>query len=85
MSRMWRALRELLFGTPGALQYLSGVILFEETLYQKTAAGTIGKKLASEEAEASVEKAGRVHVSDSDKLRSFINSYALGTRVIKGD
>ncbi|KZV14909.1 fructose-bisphosphate aldolase, cytoplasmic isozyme-like [Dorcoceras hygrometricum] len=34
-----RALRELLFTTPGALQYLSGVILFEETLFQKTAAG----------------------------------------------
>ncbi|GAA0166001.1 aldolase [Lithospermum erythrorhizon] len=35
-----RALRELLFTTPNALQYLSGVILFEETLYQKTASGT---------------------------------------------
>ncbi|KAL5728879.1 fructose-bisphosphate aldolase [Ranunculus cassubicifolius] len=34
-----RALRELLFCTPGALQHLSGVILFEETLYQKTTAG----------------------------------------------
>ncbi|KAK8563433.1 hypothetical protein V6N13_007620 [Hibiscus sabdariffa] len=34
-----RALRELLFTAPGALQYLSGVILFEETLYQKTASG----------------------------------------------
>ncbi|URE30644.1 Protein phosphatase 2A regulatory B subunit (B56 family) [Musa troglodytarum] len=34
-----RALRELLFCTPGALQYLSGCILFEETLYQKTANG----------------------------------------------
>nr|AFK45996.1 unknown [Lotus japonicus] len=34
-----RALRELLFTTPGALQYISGVILFEETLYQSTAAG----------------------------------------------
>ncbi|KAL8140563.1 hypothetical protein V2J09_006584 [Rumex salicifolius] len=34
-----RAYRELLFTTPGAMQYLSGVILFEETLYQKTAAG----------------------------------------------
>ncbi|CAA6663716.1 unnamed protein product [Spirodela intermedia] len=34
-----RTLRELLFTTPGALQYLSGVILFEETLYQKTAVG----------------------------------------------
>ncbi|XP_021743337.1 fructose-bisphosphate aldolase, cytoplasmic isozyme-like [Chenopodium quinoa] len=34
-----RALRELLFTTPTALTYLSGVILFEETLYQKTADG----------------------------------------------
>ena len=34
-----RILRELLFTAPGALQYLSGVILFEETLYQKSAAG----------------------------------------------
>ncbi|XBI20602.1 hypothetical protein VPH35_061856 [Triticum aestivum] len=34
-----RALRELLFCTPGALQYLSGVILFEETLYQSTKGG----------------------------------------------
>ncbi|XP_068642894.1 fructose-bisphosphate aldolase 1, cytoplasmic-like [Aristolochia californica] len=34
-----RALRELLFCAPGALDYLSGVILFEETLYQKTASG----------------------------------------------
>ncbi|KAL7170384.1 hypothetical protein ACSBR2_035283 [Camellia fascicularis] len=34
-----QAFRELLFTTPGALQYLCGVILFEETLYQKTAAG----------------------------------------------
>ncbi|XP_077235861.1 fructose-bisphosphate aldolase 1, cytoplasmic-like [Tasmannia lanceolata] len=36
-----RALRELLFCTPGALNYLSGVILFEETLYQKTASGKL--------------------------------------------
>uniref|UniRef100_A0A0E0LDE3 Fructose-bisphosphate aldolase n=1 Tax=Oryza punctata TaxID=4537 RepID=A0A0E0LDE3_ORYPU len=35
-----QALRELLFTAPGAFQYLSGVILFEETLYQSTAAGT---------------------------------------------
>lgn len=34
-----RALRELLFTTPGALECLSGVILYEETLYQKTADG----------------------------------------------
>lgn len=38
-----RALRELLFTTPDALQYLSGVIFFEETLYQKTASGTVNK------------------------------------------
>ncbi|XP_061368709.1 fructose-bisphosphate aldolase 6, cytosolic-like [Gastrolobium bilobum] len=34
-----RVLRELLFTAPGCLECLSGVILFEETLYQKTAAG----------------------------------------------
>ncbi|XP_076882582.1 fructose-bisphosphate aldolase, cytoplasmic isozyme 1-like [Bidens hawaiensis] len=34
-----QALRELLFTAPNALPYLSGVILFEETLYQKTADG----------------------------------------------
>ncbi|XP_031493495.1 fructose-bisphosphate aldolase, cytoplasmic isozyme 1 [Nymphaea colorata] len=34
-----QALRQLLFTAPGALQYLSGVILFEETLYQKTCCG----------------------------------------------
>ncbi|TVU08122.1 hypothetical protein EJB05_41510 [Eragrostis curvula] len=35
-----QALRELLFTTPGVSAYLSGVILFEETLYQKTLGGT---------------------------------------------
>ncbi|GMH09957.1 hypothetical protein Nepgr_011798 [Nepenthes gracilis] len=34
-----RAFRELLFTTPGAFDYLSGVILFEETLHQTTASG----------------------------------------------
>uniref|UniRef100_A0A0C9RQV8 Fructose-bisphosphate aldolase n=1 Tax=Wollemia nobilis TaxID=56998 RepID=A0A0C9RQV8_9CONI len=34
-----QALRQLLFTSPGALQYISGVILFEETLYQKTVGG----------------------------------------------
>lgn len=33
------ALRELLFTAPGAADYLSGVILYEETLYQKTSDG----------------------------------------------
>ncbi|KAL9230051.1 hypothetical protein vseg_005444 [Gypsophila vaccaria] len=36
-----QALRELLFTTPGALPYLSGVILFEETLYQKSSQGQL--------------------------------------------
>ena len=35
-----QALRELLFTAPGALEYISGVILFEETLYQSAADGT---------------------------------------------
>lgn len=34
-----RNLRELLFTAPGALPCLSGVILFEETLYQKSSDG----------------------------------------------
>jgi fructose-bisphosphate aldolase class I len=34
-----QALRELLFTAPNVSQYLSGVILFEETLYQKTLEG----------------------------------------------
>ena len=34
-----REYRELLFSTPGLSAYVSGVILFEETLKQKTAAG----------------------------------------------
>ncbi|KAF3321472.1 fructose-bisphosphate aldolase [Carex littledalei] len=34
-----QALREMLFTAPGALPFLSGVILFEETLYQKTVDG----------------------------------------------
>lgn len=34
-----RAYRELLFTTPGIEQYISGVILYEETLYQKTKDG----------------------------------------------
>lgn len=35
-----RALRELLFTTPNYENHISGVILFEETLYQKAADGT---------------------------------------------
>ncbi|KAL6839475.1 hypothetical protein ACP4OV_030745 [Aristida adscensionis] len=34
-----QALRELLFTAPGVFDYLSGVILFEETLYQTTSGG----------------------------------------------
>src|SRR3979490_2146093 len=35
-----RAYRGLLFGTPGVEQYVSGVILFDETARQKAADGT---------------------------------------------
>jgi fructose-bisphosphate aldolase class I len=34
-----RAYRELLVSTPGLGEYISGAILFEETLYQSTKAG----------------------------------------------
>jgi len=36
-----RAYRELLFSSPGVGEYISGSILYEETLYQKTADGTL--------------------------------------------
>jgi len=35
-----RDYRELLFRTPGAAEYISGVILYDETIRQKAAAGT---------------------------------------------
>lgn len=35
-----QAYRELLVTTPGLGQYISGAILFEETLYQKTSTGS---------------------------------------------
>ena len=35
-----QAYRELLCTTPGLGEYISGAILFEETLYQKTSLGT---------------------------------------------
>jgi fructose-bisphosphate aldolase class I len=34
-----QALREMLFTAPGTHQFLSGVLMYEETLYQKTLAG----------------------------------------------
>ena len=36
-----RAYRELLVTTPGLGEYISGAILFEETLYQKTSKGPV--------------------------------------------
>ncbi|KMZ58517.1 Fructose-bisphosphate aldolase [Zostera marina] len=36
-----RRYRELLFTTPNALNYLSGVILFEDTLYQRSSTGKL--------------------------------------------
>jgi fructose-bisphosphate aldolase class I len=43
-----RAYRELLFTTPNFEQYISGVILYEETLYQSTADGKPFVKLLQE-------------------------------------
>ena len=43
-----RSYRELLFTTPGLENYISGVILFEETLNQSTADGTPFPKLLSD-------------------------------------
>ncbi|XP_024368386.1 fructose-bisphosphate aldolase, cytoplasmic isozyme 1 isoform X2 [Physcomitrium patens] len=43
-----QALREMLFTAPGIHQFLSGVIMYEETLYQKTLAGKPFVKLLEE-------------------------------------
>lgn len=43
-----RDLRELLFTAPGALEHISGVIMFEETLYQKSASGKPFVEILSE-------------------------------------
>lgn len=43
-----QALREMLFTAPGTHQYLSGVLMFEETLFQKTIAGKPFVKLLEE-------------------------------------
>jgi fructose-bisphosphate aldolase class I len=44
-----RDYRELLFSTPGLGAFISGVILFEETLKQKTAAGVALSQLLTEQ------------------------------------
>jgi fructose-bisphosphate aldolase class I len=43
-----RAYRELLFTTPDFEKYISGVILYEETLDQKTASGKLFTELMKE-------------------------------------
>lgn len=44
-----RQYREMLFSTPGINEYISGVILFEETLRQRSIAGTPLPQLLSEQ------------------------------------
>lgn len=42
------AYRELLFQTKGFGQYISGVILYEETLFQKASSGSMVELLKAE-------------------------------------
>src|SRR6201997_3657238 len=44
-----RAYRDLLFTTPGAADYISGVILYDETIRQSSADGTPFPKLLEEQ------------------------------------
>ena len=44
-----RAYRELLFRTPGIAQYVSGVILYDETIRQKAVDGTPLVKILSDQ------------------------------------
>ncbi|ESW13355.1 hypothetical protein PHAVU_008G189200 [Phaseolus vulgaris] len=80
-----RALRELLFTAPGALQYLSGVILFEETLYQSTASGKPFVELLKENGVLTgikVDK-GTVELAGTDQETTTQGLDGLGQRCAK--
>src|SRR5437762_7518866 len=64
-----RTYRELLMTTPGCSQYIAGVILFEETLNQKTSQGVLfpeALKNAGILAGIKVDK-GLVHLANTDE------------------
>ncbi|CAA6660725.1 unnamed protein product [Spirodela intermedia] len=78
-----RALRELLFTTPGAFECLSGVILFEETLYQNTGGVLPGIKVDK----GTVELAGTDGETTTQGLddlgKRCAKYYAAGARFAK--
>ncbi|CAM6100014.1 unnamed protein product [Calypogeia fissa] len=80
-----QALRQLLFTAPDTAQYLSGVILFEETLYQKADDGTPFVKLLEAEGVVpgiKVDK-GVVDLAGTDKETTTQGLDGLGDRCKK--
>lgn len=80
-----QALRQLLFTAPDTSQYLSGVILFEETLYQKADDGTPFVKLLEAEGVIpgiKVDK-GVVDLAGTDKETTTQGLDGLGDRCKK--
>jgi fructose-bisphosphate aldolase class I len=81
-----RAYRELLFTTPGANEFISGVILYDETLRQKAANGTPFAKLleVDQGAKALAGASGEKVTEGLDGLRERIKEYrGLGARFAK--
>ena len=90
-----RAWRELLFTTPGVEEYISGVILFDETIRQKTAEGApFPQQLASRGVIAGIKvdkgtkpipfSSGEVVTEGLDGLGARLEEYrALGARFSK--
>ena len=90
-----RAYRDLLFTTPGAEDYISGVILFDETIRQSSADGTpFPKLLASKEIIAGIKvdagakplahAPGETVTEGLDGLRARLEEYrGLGARFAK--
>lgn len=87
-----QALRELLFTSPNALSHLSGVILFEETLYQKTSDGKPFVEVLQENnvIPGMVENFDIVSLVDSSVFLDFLftslmfNTLISGIKVDKG-
>src|SRR5437763_13213130 len=90
-----RAYREMLFAAPGMAQFISGVILFDETIRQRTASGTPLPDLLARKgvspgikvdlgAKPLAGSPGETITEGLDGLRDRLDEYpALGTRFAK--
>jgi fructose-bisphosphate aldolase, class I len=79
-----RAYRELLFTTEGAEEFISGVILFDETIRQSASDGTPFPKLLESRGKALAGSEGETVTEGLDGLRERLQEYyELGARFTK--